>query len=338
MNKELIKFTTDEQGNNLSVEEASIMIRKSLEKYLGDINEKIENSYINIMKDCQSGLDKLEEYDNIATLRAIVNMCKIEKGAIGYVYFLENKLTGNIKIGCSKDVCRRKRQIESQMKSLGINDGIGFVRLVEVPLPLMLSLEKSFHYLFDKYRVFGEWFNISKEELDECWEEMEEALVYPFSDFKDGAVVSTYYPFSFIGVNKEELERSLSIGFGDSDVLDFLKYSKTKERKHRFLGLVLTENMEETDLKYFFKDLMKINLKIIKILNETVAIINKLHLERVGAYSEKKIMNILKDVNTVKNNWGTEHIKKWIESDIEEMRKYGRLLELEESSENESKR
>jgi len=72
------------------------------------------------------------------------------------IYFAEREADGLIKIGFSKDVDRRLRELEvsENSKMLLINQINGnFV------------VEKLVHAHFDKDRVYGEWFRFSKEML-----------------------------------------------------------------------------------------------------------------------------------------------------------------------------
>jgi len=95
--------------------------------------------------------DKAEEFreDNRGELPQGVKMRPMFQFLTGYIYFIQQGGDGPVKIGFTKDV-------ENRMKNLQTAN--------PKPLDLLVfypgneEMEKELHYRFDSIRVFGEWF------------------------------------------------------------------------------------------------------------------------------------------------------------------------------------
>lgn len=81
-----------------------------------------------------------------------------------FVYFIYNKYTDLIKIGCSNDPFHRLNQLNSMFKTnFGVNDALTLLGFKYIPSGKMLDAEKTYHNKYSKYRKYGEWFDISKD-------------------------------------------------------------------------------------------------------------------------------------------------------------------------------
>ena|SRR5687767_13808899 len=77
---------------------------------------------------------------------------------IGYVYFIQNKFSGFIKIGRTKNI-ERRIAIFTKMFSFPIQV-IQHIRTLNYE-----RIEKSFHNYYSKKRVRGEWFNLNDTDI-----------------------------------------------------------------------------------------------------------------------------------------------------------------------------
>ena len=85
---------------------------------------------------------------------------------ISFVYFLKNKDTGLTKIGSTKNLERRMKELKTTFKNmLGITPNLELEYLVLCNKGEEQKVEKSLHRVFKEYRTFGEWFkNLEDEE------------------------------------------------------------------------------------------------------------------------------------------------------------------------------
>jgi hypothetical protein len=99
-----------------------------------------------------------------------------ESKQIGYVYFIQNKTSGLIKIGRTRDIERR----------VAI-----FTRLFSFPIDLIQHfktlnyemIEKSFHTFYKSKRKYGEWFKLDEQDI-------EQILKKAFPDHIEALIVS----------------------------------------------------------------------------------------------------------------------------------------------------
>jgi hypothetical protein len=107
---------------------------------------KIEN----LLKEKSMNLFSNEWYQN--TSSEICNLFKFDKN-IGYVYFLRSEKSSYVKIGKSKDIDKRVKQLECNVGKINI---LGFIYSEDYDL-----IEKSLHSTFKDFRKYGEWFDLS---------------------------------------------------------------------------------------------------------------------------------------------------------------------------------
>jgi len=78
----------------------------------------------------------------------------------GYVYFVKPKRGDNVKVGFSSDIINRLRSFKTVFDSPIIL--IGYIYSDDYK-----NIEKEMHSFFEKKRISGEWFNISRIEINE---------------------------------------------------------------------------------------------------------------------------------------------------------------------------
>jgi hypothetical protein len=94
-----------------------------------------------------------------------------------YIYLLVGYIDGEIryKIGLSNDVKRRLSELRTA------NPSIKLVMKVEILHKFSFKIEKSFHNKYKYNNVGGEWFSLTKENIDkfknDC-EQVQESLIY----------------------------------------------------------------------------------------------------------------------------------------------------------------
>lgn len=88
---------------------------------------------------------------------------------IEYVYFIKNDTTGLIKIGMTTNPHDRMSSISYTLKTAtGIEHHLRFIGLIYMTSSNMKDFESSLHRKYEKFRKYGEWFDIpEKEILDE---------------------------------------------------------------------------------------------------------------------------------------------------------------------------
>lgn len=120
-------------------------------------DEEILGMYNSFVKDMIEYVGK-EEFDEYYSIEKIKSMGK------AYVYILHNKDTGLYKIGCTKDLEKRLKQIKNTFKNtLGVEHQLDFFAVVECYNGWEFKIEKLLHNGFDEYRKFGEWFDLNKD-------------------------------------------------------------------------------------------------------------------------------------------------------------------------------
>lgn len=85
------------------------------------------------------------------------------KKFISGVYFIKNEETGLIKIGCSKDINKRYRDLQAQNEHLGYTNKL--VLLDKILVDNYYDLEQYIHNKYSEKRVINEWFKITKEDI-----------------------------------------------------------------------------------------------------------------------------------------------------------------------------
>lgn len=85
------------------------------------------------------------------------------KKFISGVYFIKNEETELIKIGCSKDINKRYRDLQAQNEHLGYTSKL--VLLDKILVDNYYDLEQYIHNKYSEKRVINEWFKITKEDI-----------------------------------------------------------------------------------------------------------------------------------------------------------------------------
>lgn len=86
------------------------------------------------------------------------------------VYILMNVSKSNsdklyIKIGCSKNIDNRIKQISRSFRFNGNSDELDIFQTI--PCKQYKKLEKTLHTILKAYRCVGEWFEVSEDKLNE---------------------------------------------------------------------------------------------------------------------------------------------------------------------------
>ncbi len=93
-----------------------------------------------------------------------------KKNRTEYVYFIKNDTTGLIKIGMTTNPHDRLSSISYTLKTAtGIEHDLRFIGIIYMTSSSMRDYESALHKKYEKYRKYGEWFDISEEEIIETY-------------------------------------------------------------------------------------------------------------------------------------------------------------------------
>lgn len=96
----------------------------------------------------------------------------MSKKFISGVYFILNEDTKLIKVGCSKDINKRYRDLQSQNEHLGYTNKL--VLLDKILVDNYYDLEQYIHNKFSEKRVINEWFDITEKDINEIKSELDD--------------------------------------------------------------------------------------------------------------------------------------------------------------------
>lgn len=118
-----------------------------------------------------------EQYKNYSDMdRLYIDSCShytvnSKVNAHNYVYFFKNKYTGFIKIGETKNLAKRFNDIRSICKNyLGMDDCLTIEGVIDTSFIKPLKVEQFLHKRYNKYRKYGEWFDIPEEDWKNLYE------------------------------------------------------------------------------------------------------------------------------------------------------------------------
>lgn len=94
------------------------------------------------------------------------NRSVFSKSSFGWIYFVEDKSRGLIKIGMTDDIPRRLSQLKTNYKFCGLKNDLKIIALCATSYQLLM-VEKYFHDMFKKYHSYMEWFEIDSSVLIE---------------------------------------------------------------------------------------------------------------------------------------------------------------------------
>ena len=126
------------------------------------------------------------------------------------VYFILNSETKLIKIGCSKDINKRYKDLQSQNEHLGYTSKL--ILLDKILVENYYDLEQYIHSKFSNKRVINEWFDISVEDIKDIKEQLNDNSYRGF----DSGYIKTDRD-----VTMELLEKGLS--YSDIGIIFHLK-------------------------------------------------------------------------------------------------------------------
>lgn len=101
------------------------------------------------------------QVDNIIQSYTIKQSNKsiFRKSSLGWIYFIEDKSRGLIKIGMTDDIPSRFSQLKANYKFCGLENNLEVIALCATTYQLIM-VEKYFHDMFQKYHSYMEWFKI----------------------------------------------------------------------------------------------------------------------------------------------------------------------------------
>lgn len=80
-----------------------------------------------------------------------------------YVYFIQNKTTGLIKIGATSNPHDRMQRIKTTLRTAtGVEPNLSFIGIIRTTCSSMYDFEKTLHLKYKDFREYGEWFSIDK--------------------------------------------------------------------------------------------------------------------------------------------------------------------------------
>ena len=133
-------------------------IKIVLKKVKEDINGRM-NYYTRMYDNIKnlSDHDLNEIYKSYMTLKNDDFSC---------VYFIRNKYTGYVKIGCTKQLETRLTRLNSLFENyFGMKNALSIEAVIYVPSKKHMKLESEIHQdLIDKH-IFGEWYDISFDDI-----------------------------------------------------------------------------------------------------------------------------------------------------------------------------
>jgi hypothetical protein len=206
------------------------------------LREQIKSLH-DLYYDCFSNISSKDLYELYLTYYAK------EKMNPAFVYFIYNKYTNLIKIGKSNNPFKRLNELTSMFKNhFGVDNALSMLRIVFIPSGKDYTVEKMFHKKYEKYRTFGEWFNIPQNEI---YEQLPEFLSYDTDNFLenegfDSNIVfknPTKYEYAIFALDTLD-EYTLKFSDDNEKAALFLKkmicddiYKKFNINNYKFLGL-----------------------------------------------------------------------------------------------------
>jgi hypothetical protein len=119
--------------------------------FQGQVNISLLSYLLEITKELDDPCTYLIIKDNEVKANMINDMLKTQER---YVYFIENELNKEIKIGVTSNIENRLKQI-----SIMVNAPVTLLKYIDGNE----QTEKELHNKFSKYRLHGEWFKPDKE-------------------------------------------------------------------------------------------------------------------------------------------------------------------------------
>ena len=113
----------------------------------------MENHFKRVLK-----LKTLNLFNEVWYEETVSDLLSSSLNTGGYVYFVRPKKGDSVKVGFSSDVIGRLRSLKTALDSSIIL--IGYIHSIDYK-----TIEKEMHSFFEKRRISGEWFKISKGEI-----------------------------------------------------------------------------------------------------------------------------------------------------------------------------
>lgn len=99
-----------------------------------------------------------------------------------HVYFIKNTFTNNYKIGKTKNLDKRLKQLQT-----GCDSQLIIYKYIET---INFKTETHIHNYFKKYKILGEWYNITSNDIDKIIELIDGSHNYEKLSMKDLRLVA----------------------------------------------------------------------------------------------------------------------------------------------------
>lgn len=89
-----------------------------------------------------------------------------ESGKTSGVYFIKNKYTGLVKIGCTSDIKGRYATLDGLFRNqFGAPDALQIIGFLLIEPRFILKVESMIHRALSCHRKYGEWFEVSDDDI-----------------------------------------------------------------------------------------------------------------------------------------------------------------------------
>lgn len=140
---------------------------------------------------------KKELMNDVAFLEAMESYYRSHAQKNTFIYFIKNNKTGLVKIGYTKDIKERLKQINTSLKSIGKECELKVLAIIPVVSYFAKEAEFHAHLDFNRYRKYGEWFDITESDVLEYHDIAINENYWSDFNYRDYAK----YKFNSLGVN-----------------------------------------------------------------------------------------------------------------------------------------
>lgn len=131
---------------------------------LGQSDDSSEVDSVKLVDEILSCLDSISDED----LTTAYYFYTLEKtGNTSGVYFIKNRYTGLVKIGCTSNIRQRYATLDGLFRNqFGAPDALQILDFLLIVPRFISKVEKIAHATFSGKRKYGEWFDISADDID----------------------------------------------------------------------------------------------------------------------------------------------------------------------------
>ena len=161
---ELIKI--EHQGQRVLTTQQLAENRDFFKRKMKQLNEQNEKLQQQVIKNQSGFLKNIFEKIDEVTLGYIYQTAKcFNKPMTSCVYFIKNKYSGSIKIGCSEHPQRRMNELKTAFVTVGMKPKLELLGLIVTFDEFAQKIEHDIHEFFKAKRLMGEWFDINEEDI-----------------------------------------------------------------------------------------------------------------------------------------------------------------------------